>query len=135
MTTDLSSLNRIKLAECLPKNLQLKPKNETLDAIHNSMLFLGGMDPLELDGEELEVTIMHTAFLIDQSNEFQNNMNIDPARRGKFIEHCYLMKNSDIDVWIRKLYDSNFWKSSNSTIANVLYNWLKGTLVTPEGFI
>lgn len=135
MMTDLSSLNKEKLVACLPRHLKLNPRDDLLSSIHSSMMFLAGFDPLELDGEELEVSIMHAAYLVDPNNHFNNNMNIDPARRDRFIEHVDLMKSSDIDVWVRKLYDSCFWKFSNSTIANVLYNWLSRTLDNPRSFI
>jgi hypothetical protein len=135
MMTDLSSLNRVKFSECLPRHLRTTPNEDRLDAVRNSFLFLSNLSPLELEGEELEVAIMHTAYLVDDNNGFFNNINISPERRNVFIEHVDLMRASDIQVWCRKLYDYNFWKFSNSIIANVIYNWIGGTLDAPRNLI
>jgi len=135
MMTDLSSLNRAKFAECLPKHMRVTSNEDRLDAIRNSFLFLSNLSPVDLDGEELEVAIMHTAYLIDGNNAFSNNININPTRRNVFIEHVDLMKMSDIEVWSRNLYDYSFWKFSNSIIANVVYNWISGTLDSPRNLV
>lgn len=97
--------------------------------------FLRDTNPALLDGIELEYTIMHVAYLVDRSNEFKDNINMNRERYRRFVDHVALMNESDIVTWTRQLYGMQFWKTANRRVANIVYNWLKGSLDTPEAFL
>lgn len=106
------------------------------DGLRQAIEFLRSIDPLASRSDlEREMLIMHVAFLVDPQNEFRNNTNIFGPRREVFSDHVSVIMDSDIATWCKKLHASAYWPAANRRIANLLYNWLRGTLDEPEALI
>jgi hypothetical protein len=109
--------------------------DEDIERIHFAIKFLAQFEPLSHSTEVLEMMMMHTAYLINNDNVFENNINIEPRRLKLFTEHVDMMNSSDISAWCRKLYEFNFWRFDNFVTVNIIYNWLRGTLSEPKSFL
>lgn len=106
------------------------------DGLRQAMDFLRSVDPLESRSDvEFEMLIMHVASLVDPQNEFKNNTNIFGQRREVFSDHVSVIMDSDVATWCKKLHASAYWPAANRRIANLLYNWLRGSLDEPETLI
>jgi hypothetical protein len=96
--------------------------------------FLSTVD-VQADPMELEMAVMHAAYLIDSRNEFENNSNLRSKEKyGAYVDMIELMVSSDIDAWCKRLRNESYWKFSNREIVNVVWNWLSGTLESPQVF-
>ena len=124
-----------EVAALFPSAQRKASTEEALEGVYNARKFLLSCGPLEYDDEALELAVMHVAYLVDEKNAFFNNVNIKPERKALFIEHMSMMKESDVEVWCRKLYDSTFWNFSNAIVTNLIYNWIIGSLNTPRSLI
>lgn len=101
------------------------------DSIRESVHVLSQMNPMKVSDVELEMLIMHIAYLVDNKNAFDNNWNVIESRRPLFITHSSYAISSDPAAWCRKLNEYNFFTCS-STVSNLMFNWLKGSLDSPE---
>jgi hypothetical protein len=103
------------------------------DRIEAGIQMLKGLDPLSLSDLESEMTLMHLASVVDPANEFKDNYNISPARRPQYIDLVSIIMDSDPAAWCHRLVQSSFWRNSE-VIANIVWNWLNGTLDNPTTF-
>lgn len=132
MTTDTTFEHRY--SALFPPN-RVRLRQDDVDRIEAALQFLRQFDPLVLSPEESEMVVMHTALLINDHNQFENNWNIDTGRRKLFIEHMTHMTTTDIPAWSRRCFEYAFWRYDNFAIVNVLCNWLSGTLDEPKGYL
>jgi hypothetical protein len=95
--------------------------------------FLKDFDPASMDSIEIEMCLMHAAYILNSSNQFVDNYNV--RLKEVFIDHVSLMTESDISAWSRKLNDYNLWQNGSTAIANIAYNWIRGSLNDPEVLI
>ncbi|NBR22251.1 MAG: hypothetical protein EBU08_00370 [Micrococcales bacterium] len=101
------------------------------DAMRESLDVLNQMNPLLVSDVELEMLVMHIALVVDQSNSFKDNWNITPSRRPLYIKHMSYAVTSDPAAWCRKFNEYNFF-SSSTVVSNLIFNWLRGQLESPE---
>lgn len=101
--------------------------------ILDAMEFLKDYKALDMSDMELEMCIMHSAFIVSDNNSFDNNYNV--RNRDVFIDHVALIRDTDISAWCRKLYEYNLWNKANRVIVNILHNWLNSSLDNPTRFI
>lgn len=132
MTTD--TMFEHPYSVLLPPN-RVRLRQEDVDRIGEALHFLRQFNPLVMSPEELEMAVMHTAFLVNEHNQFENNWNIEPSRRKTFMEHMSHIIDTDISAWCRRCFDYAFWRFDNYCIINVLWNWLHGTLDEPKGYL
>ncbi len=109
--------------------------NDSRDHIGEALEFLSQIEVDTCKGVELEMVLQHTAYLINPENEFVDNTNISSGRRELFYSLVDIMHDSDIDSWTRKFGESSFWRASNTTVCNVVWNWLKGSTDDPIVFL
>lgn len=114
---------------------QIRITEEDIQRISDAIEFMKQFDPLEVSQLEAEMITMHLAGMVNESNEFVDNYNVEKHRRARFIEHMDYMLDSDIAAWCRKMYEFSFWRYSNFVIVNIIWNWLNRSLVAPMSFL
>ena len=115
-------------------NLECTAENavDKREDLVSSIEFLKIVDPKTMSLMEIEMAIQHAAFIADNRNEFKNNSNISSGREGKFIDHVALIHESDIASWCNRIGTQSFWSYGNRRMANLMWNWINGTLEDPE---
>lgn len=89
--------------------------------------------PSDVSEMELEMFIMHAAYVVDNRNEFVDNFNV--KQRGDFIDLVDTLKSTDVAAWTKQLGHRGFWDNGNLRVANLVYNWINGTLDNPERIV
>jgi hypothetical protein len=98
---------------------------QLLEAIN----FLSSISFAQADEMEVEMYIMHAAYIVDSRNAFTDNYNV--TNKNVFIDHVAMLKSSDVAAWSKRLADYSLWTVGNRRIANLVYNWISGTLDQP----
>lgn len=93
--------------------------------IGDAVDFLKDFNPSSVSDVEIEMCIMHAAFLVDPRNTFRNNYNV--SNKKIYIDHINVVKESDISAWCQKLHDLYLWQYGNRIIVNIVFNWLKNS--------
>ena len=101
--------------------------------IRDAINFLSDFTPDLLSKMEIEMCIMHAAFIIDKRNEFKNNYNVKD--KGIFIDHVDLIRDTDFVSWCKYLYENQVFMYSDRVIINLVFNWLNGSLSNPERIV
>ena len=109
-------------------NLESTKDNCDSDNIRTAMEFLADFNPKFLSEVEIEMCIMHVAFLLDSRNNFSDNYNV--SNKNLYIDHICLVKESDLSAWCQKLYDLNFWRYCNRVVVNIVFNWLRDSFAS-----
>jgi hypothetical protein len=102
--------------------------------IGDALDFLKMFDPTSISQMEIEMCIMHVAGIVSSSNIFVDNYNVRSDARDAFIDHVSMILDSDCASWSRKLADKSFWNDGNIPIANLILNWINGSLDNPVRF-
>ena len=98
----------------------------------SSIEFLKIVDPRAMSHMEIEMAMQHAAFIADSRNQFKNNSNVQRGREGAFIDHVAMIHESDIASWCNRIANNSFWTYGNRRMANLMWNWINGTLEDPE---
>lgn len=97
----------------------------------SALRFLSSTSPEDVYDLELEMMLMHAAFLVDENNAFSNNSNVIEARQDFLANHVAMLPECDITAWSRMLLEKPCWPNSNRIVVNVIWNWLNGSLKDP----
>lgn len=114
---------------------RVKLSDEDTERMRSAVEFLNQFDPLAVSDIELEYIVMHTAFLVNESNAFTDNYNVEPNRRKAFLDHMDHALTSDVNAWCKKLYECGFWRNENFAIVTLIWNWLSRSLANPTSFL
>lgn len=102
--------------------------------IGDALDFLKMFDPTSISPMEIEMCIMHVAGMVSPSNIFVDNYNVRSDAKDTFIDHVSIVLDSDCASWSKKLADYHFWNDGNIAIANLILNWVNGSLDNPVRF-
>jgi hypothetical protein len=110
--------------ECV-RDSALDKTDQLLEAAN----FLSNISFAQADEMEIEMYIMHAAFIVDDKNSFSNNYNV--TNKNVFIDHVALSKDSDAAAWCKRMADYSLWPTGNRRIANLVYNWMNNSINNP----
>jgi hypothetical protein len=101
--------------------------------IRDGITFLSDFNPNYLSEVEIEMCLMHVAFIIDSKNCFKDNYNV--VNKKAYIDHIAMVKDCDCSAWCKKLYDLSLWQHGNRVVVNLTYNWLSSSFKSFERII
>ena len=101
--------------------------------IREAIKFLSDFNPNLLSEVEIEMCLMHAAFILDSRNAFNDNYNV--SNKNLYIDHVLLVKEADLSAWCQKLYDLSFWHYYNRVIVNIVFNWLRDSFSSFERIV